>query len=68
MGIIIEESICAQCIHFKRVLIPEMRNCFSLKCSAMDKYIKTPKKTCGRFEPETWEKFLEIPDGGTDED
>jgi len=64
MGIVIEESACAQCIHFRRLLIPEMRNCFSLKCAATDKYLKNPRKSCNDYEPETWERFLDMTDGG----
>lgn len=59
MGVNIEESLCGQCIHFRRLLIEEMRVSFSLKCSALGRYLKTPKKTCDHFEPLTWEVFLD---------
>jgi len=36
-----------------------MKTCFSLKCAAADKYMKSPRKSCTMFEPETWEKFLD---------
>ncbi|MCD8554238.1 hypothetical protein [Seleniivibrio sp.] len=61
-NIIVEDSKCAQCVHLRRLLIPEMKTCFSLKCAAADKYMKTPRKSCTMFEPETWEKFLDIGD------
>lgn len=63
--VVVEESKCAQCIHFRRLLIAEMKNCFSLKCAAADRYMKYPRKSCSMFQPETWEKFLD--DGGDDE-
>ena len=56
--VVVEDSKCAQCQHFRRILIPEMKRCFSLKCAAMDRYIKAPRKSCSMFMPETWEKFL----------
>jgi len=59
MAVNIEESLCGKCLHFRRLLIKEMKTSFSLKCSAMGRYIKTPKKTCEHFEPETWEIFLD---------
>jgi hypothetical protein len=65
-NVIVEDSKCAQCVHLRRLLIPEMKTCFSLKCAAADKYMKTPRKSCTMFEPETWEKFLET--GDDDED
>lgn len=62
---VVEDSKCAQCVHFRRLLIPEMKSCYSLKCAASDRYMKYPRKSCGMFTPETWEKFLD--DGGDDE-
>lgn len=65
-SVIVEDSKCAQCVHFRRVLIPEMKRCFSLKCAVTDRYLKSPRKSCAMFQPETWEKFLD--NGGEDED
>jgi len=67
MSVKIEESLCADCIHFKRLMIKEMRNSFSLKCEAQERYIKTPKRSCSYFEPVTWEMFLGMECGGEDE-
>lgn len=68
MSVNIEESLCGRCLHFRRLLLPEMKNTFSLKCAAMGRYIKTPRKTCDNFEPETWEIFLQAETGGSNED
>jgi len=66
MGSNIEESLCGCCVHFRRLLIDEMRVSFSLKCAAQGRYIKTPKKSCSYYEPETWEKFLDVSDDKTE--
>jgi len=68
MGTNIEESLCGGCIHFRRLLIAEMKNTFSLKCAAMGRYIKTPKKSCNHYEPLTWQMFLNVEEGETNED
>jgi len=68
MGVNIEESLCGGCIHFRRLLIAEMKNTFCLKCASMGRYLKTPKRSCDYYEPLTWEMFLDVEDGGTDED
>jgi hypothetical protein len=68
MSIKLEGSLCGQCIHFKKVNIPEMRNTFALRCNSLEKYIKTPKKSCNYYEPMTWESFLDASGGGKDED
>jgi len=68
MSVNIEESLCASCVNFRRLLIPEMKNTFSLKCEALGRYIKTPRKSCTDFEPMTWESFLEVENGGTNAD
>lgn len=67
MAINIEESLCGGCVHFRRLLLDEMKNTFSLKCASMGRYIKTPKKTCNYYEPMTWEMFLETEEGEADE-
>lgn len=63
----IEESLCARCVHFRRLVIQEMRNTFSLKCEAQGKYIKKPRRSCGFYEPETWEIFLNTEEGEDNE-
>lgn len=67
MGVNIEDSLCGGCVHFRRLLIDEMKITFTLKCASLGKYLKTPKKSCDFYDPVTWERFLELDDGGVDE-
>ncbi|PLX70989.1 MAG: hypothetical protein C0602_02850 [Denitrovibrio sp.] len=59
MSVNIEESLCAQCVHFRRLIIEEMKVSFTLKCAAKGRYLKAAKKSCDHYEPMTWEMFLE---------
>jgi hypothetical protein len=52
-------NVCCDCVHLRKIKMPELQDSYKMRCAITGRFMKEPKRSCKDREQETWERFIE---------